>query len=104
MQLMATDMWKTQQPGYPDMTILPMTFAHSDHAKQACIDCHHNYSDNTGSGPCLVCHQTEPEIAVNLEQQFHALCMGCHEEKQLAGEKYGPLRRCLDCHQEDVLP
>jgi hypothetical protein len=25
--------------------ILPMSFAHLDHAQENCIDCHHNYVD-----------------------------------------------------------
>ena len=28
--------------------ILPMTFAHADHPTENCIDCHHNYNDDTG--------------------------------------------------------
>lgn len=38
--------------------ILPMSFAHADHPTENCIDCHHNYNDNTGGGPCMNCHTT----------------------------------------------
>jgi hypothetical protein len=83
---------------------LPMTFAHMDHAKEKCVDCHHNYQDDTGHGLCLDCHRRDPEVNHLMEEQFHDLCRGCHAEKQLQGDDSGPLRSCTDCHQEDFLP
>ena len=104
MTLLATESWQMKRADYPKEHILPMTFAHIDHKEQQCVVCHHNYSDNTGAGLCIDCHQTTPDIAASIERHFHELCMGCHEEKQRAGEAHGPLRRCVDCHQPDDLP
>lgn len=85
---------------------IPMTFAHESHKQQQCIDCHHNYVDNTGrSLLCMVCHLSKKEITYKLEDQFHELCMGCHRRKQLEGQKdHGPIRQCKACHTEDRLP
>jgi hypothetical protein len=96
--------------GQPDpdphapIDVLPMTFAHKDHIKQNCVVCHHNYNDDTGNGLCIDCHLRDPEVSHIVEEQFHDLCMSCHAEKHLEGEKGGPLRRCVDCHVEDHLP
>lgn len=84
--------------------ILPMTFAHADHAAENCLLCHHNYNDATGGDPCMYCHVNNIEIASMLEQQFHALCRDCHEQRQLEGKIGGPTRRCLDCHLGDDAP
>lgn len=83
---------------------LPMTFDHQTHGKQQCIACHHNYVDKSGQGLCLECHVTTKGLRLDLEEQFHDLCMGCHEEKQAEGVKHGPIRECLACHTEDKLP
>ena len=84
--------------------VLPVTFAHADHVEQNCLVCHHNARDETGDGLCIDCHLRDAKVAPLLEKQFHGLCMGCHEEKRQAGEKSGPLRRCIDCHHVDQLP
>ncbi len=39
-----------------------------------------------------------------LENQFHDLCRGCHEEKAALGEDGGPPRECMACHLGDELP
>lgn len=83
---------------------LPMKFAHVDHAQQRCVDCHHNYEDDTGQGLCIDCHYRDPELAPLMQQQFHDLCRGCHMDKALEGEEHGPLRHCVECHQADFLP
>ena len=84
--------------------ILPMTFAHLDHAIVNCIDCHHNYNDDTGGGLCMNCHMTNEDVWPLLEKQFHDLCRDCHAEKAALGEDGGPPRRCVDCHLGDDLP
>ncbi|HJP50073.1 MAG: cytochrome c3 family protein [Pseudomonadales bacterium] len=84
--------------------ILPMTFAHKTHKSENCLDCHHNYSDDTGGGPCMNCHVSDQEVWPLLETQFHDLCRGCHEDKQLAGEEGGPTRVCIECHLDEELP
>jgi hypothetical protein len=84
--------------------ILPMNFAHLDHVQVNCVDCHHNYVDDTGGGLCMNCHVTDPQVWPLFEQQFHDLCRGCHEEKAALGEAGGPPRRCVACHMGDELP
>ena len=84
--------------------VLPMTFAHIHHAPVNCIDCHHNYNDDTGGGLCMNCHMTNEDVWPLLENQFHDLCRGCHAEKAALGEDGGPPRRCIDCHLGDDLP
>jgi len=89
--------------GSPD-PILPMTFAHIDHTTVGCIDCHHNYVDDTGGSQCMYCHVTNEEVWPLLEVQFHDLCRGCHEEKSALGETGGPPRQCIGCHLADDAP
>jgi len=84
--------------------ILPMSFAHLDHAEQNCILCHHNYVDDSGFSNCMNCHMENPDIWPLLEDQFHDLCMGCHQEKAAMGIDGGPPRECMACHQGDDLP
>ena len=85
-------------------TLLPMTFAHTDHAEQQCVACHHNYQDDTGQGLCIICHQTNEKVSSLIEEQFHGLCMGCHTEKRHKNEESGPMRHCASCHTEDHQP
>lgn len=104
--LMASASEQWQQNSFDDRfePRIPMTFAHQDHSAQKCIDCHHNYVDQTGQGLCLNCHLRDQDVSFKLEQQFHDLCRGCHEEKQLAGQEHGPIRSCVACHTEDHQP
>ena len=39
--------------------ILPMNFAHLDHANENCVLCHHNYVDDTGGGLCMNCQKCQ---------------------------------------------
>jgi len=87
-----------------EMALLPMSFAHEDHASENCILCHHNYVDGTGGDPCMYCHVTNPDVYPVLEQQFHELCRGCHEDKKRMNEAGGPVRACIECHVEEDLP
>ena len=89
--------------GSPEL-ILPMTFAHTDHVTVSCVDCHHNYVDDTGIEPCMYCHVTDAEVAGLLEEQFHTLCRGCHEDLAGDGTAGGPPRQCIACHVVDQLP
>lgn len=97
----AFQQWRSDDQWQP---LLPMTFAHSDHKQEKCIDCHHNFVDQTGNDQCLLCHQSEPAIKLNIEQQFHQLCRGCHQQRQAEGEPHGPLRACAACHTSDAKP
>lgn len=84
--------------------ILPMTFGHSDHVTVGCVDCHHNYVDDTGGEPCMYCHVTNPDVWPLLEEQFHELCRGCHAKLAAEGADGGPPRQCVGCHLADDLP
>jgi len=84
---------------------LPLTFAHADHGGENCLDCHHNFADDTGRGPaCIDCHKNDPNIAAVIELQFHDLCRGCHMARRAAGEPAGPTRACIACHVADERP
>jgi hypothetical protein len=87
----------------PDV-ILPMSFAHIDHVAVNCVDCHHNFIDDTGGGLCMTCHVTNQDVWPLLENQFHDLCRGCHAEKAAEGIAGGPPRQCMACHTGDDLP
>ena len=92
-----------QHYGAPE-PILPMTFAHQDHQTVQCVDCHHNYIDDTGNENCMSCHVSNAEVWPLFETQFHDLCRGCHVEQALAMEDSGPTRDCIGCHRQDPLP
>ncbi|MBM5811220.1 MAG: cytochrome c3 family protein [Gammaproteobacteria bacterium] len=78
--------------------ILPMIFDHNDHGDVNCIECHHDFADDSGSGMCMGCHVSDPDLWPRLEQQFHGLCLGCHAEREAAGRSAGPPRACDGCH------
>ncbi|MFT5608608.1 MAG: putative CXXCH cytochrome family protein [Neolewinella sp.] len=84
--------------------ILPMTFAHADHGTENCLQCHHNFLDDTGRGSCINCHQKDSSVNLLIRDQFHDLCMGCHMDRISEGMPAGPLRICDDCHTVDQLP
>ena len=88
----------------PPENILPMTFAHADHAGENCLVCHHNFQDETGGGLCINCHQTDSSVNLIIREQFHELCMSCHAERNAQSEPAGPLRVCDDCHTADTQP
>ena len=78
---------------------LPVDFVHSDHIDVGCLECHHNFNDDTGQGECYRCHKTDLSIAADMQTMFHELCRGCHVERSLAGEESGPVRVCGQCHR-----
>lgn len=84
--------------------ILPMTFAHADHKEEACVTCHHNFTDGLGFGNCMTCHVSDKEVWPVLETQFHTLCRSCHEERDAEGKASGPVRACVACHLVDDKP
>lgn len=84
--------------------ILPMSFAHADHKTVNCIDCHHNYVDNTGHDKCMNCHVKRRQLFALLEVQFHTLCRSCHARLAEQGKPGGPVRQCLTCHQLESKP
>ena len=98
----AWSLWQKQLRA--ERPMLDVTFAHIDHRPVNCVDCHHNFIDDTGQGLCFDCHKTDPAVNALIESQFHDLCRGCHLDHQLAGEDGGPVRRCIDCHTADEAP
>lgn len=88
-------------PGTP-VAVLPMRFAHNDHFGVSCATCHHEFVDGTVGPPCLACHVTDLGVRPLLQDQFHQLCMSCHEEKSAAVIASGPVRHCTGCHQTDA--
>ncbi len=84
--------------------MLPLTFAHIDHRQVNCVDCHHNFIDDTGQGLCFDCHKTDASVNALMEEQFHGLCRDCHVEKQRLAEDAGPTRYCIECHTADEAP
>jgi len=91
--------WQWRQGAVSNHPQLPVRFDHADHTHTPCADCHHNFTDRTGSGPCYSCHKFTPEIAADMEPMFHDFCRGCHLRVRLRGEEAGPLRQCGECHQ-----
>lgn len=84
--------------------LLPMSFAHIDHREQNCIECHHDFADDSGNGLCIDCHKRDPALDPLIEAQFHDLCRGCHIEQRSLGHDAGPTRACIDCHHTEDKP
>jgi hypothetical protein len=78
--------------------MLPVTFDHGDHTETNCINCHHDYNDDSGGGLCFSCHKQSPEIAADMELMFHNFCFECHVTKRQEGKDSGPQRECSGCH------
>lgn len=78
--------------------LLAVSFDHLDHRAEPCAYCHHNFTDDTGGGPCYHCHKVTAAIAADIEGTFHDFCRGCHVEARLQGRESGPLRSCAACH------
>ncbi len=93
-----------QQSLRAERPMLEVTFAHIDHRAVNCVECHHNFVDDTGQGLCFDCHKTDPAVNALIEVQFHDLCRGCHLDHQRSGEDGGPVRQCIDCHTADDAP
>ena len=94
--LLGVHHWRQQ--AIPLQPLLPTKFEHIDHTATQCADCHHNWIDDTGSGPCYNCHKTSPEVWVEMEPMFHEFCWGCHIETRHKEEEAGPVRECALCH------
>ncbi|MCC7411912.1 MAG: cytochrome c3 family protein [Gammaproteobacteria bacterium] len=77
---------------------LPVAFDHVDHTTVGCVECHHNFVDDTGDGLCYDCHKRDPVLALRMQADFHDFCRDCHVELARAARESGPLRGCEDCH------
>jgi len=80
--------------------ILPVAFEHQDHTEVTCVNCHHNYQDDTGYDSCYSCHKHDETVALEIESMFHDFCYACHIDKALLGEVSGPFRVCAECHND----
>lgn len=85
--------------------LLDVYFAHKDHNKVGCANCHHNYVDGTGRQyGCYQCHKEDETVNLLVEEQFHGLCRDCHRDLKHAGKESGPVRQCGACHKPDTQP
>jgi len=78
---------------------LPLSFPHDKHRAVNCLQCHHNFTDQTGTDSCISCHRSRRvAIRVGAEARFHDFCLGCHRDPPgyLAG--HGPVTGCNTCH------
>jgi predicted CXXCH cytochrome family protein len=78
---------------------LLLSFPHDRHRAVNCLQCHHNFTDRTGTDSCISCHRsTRAAIRVGAEARFHDFCLNCHRDPPgyLAG--HGPVTGCNTCH------
>jgi len=84
--------------------IIDTVFDHALHKEEPCANCHHNYVDGSeGFGGCYDCHKYTAKINRDIEATFHDFCLDCHIKKAHEQEKFGPLRQCSVCHEEDQI-
>lgn len=77
-------------------------FDHGDHTGFVCIECHHNFTDRTGTENCITCHKAlSTSETMRVDRLFHAFCSDCHGRETLAGHKSGPIDHCTACHGAD---
>ena len=96
---------QARQESLQQAPLLDVYFAHQDHKKVGCANCHHNYVDGTGRQfGCYQCHKEDTAVSTLMETQFHGLCRDCHHQLKQAGEKSGPVRQCSACHKPDTKP
>jgi hypothetical protein len=81
-----------------EKALIPVAFDHADHSTAQCVECHHNFVDDTGGGTCYNCHKYAEDIAADMEKMFHDFCFGCHVKTRMEGEASGPMRECMGCH------
>ena len=98
-----------ENPGYAKDKKGPVAFdhvAHTDKAKVACVECHHDYKDGKNVWKegmevkkCSDCHDINKNTeqdgmkVMKLQNAYHKNCKNCHKE-----EKKGPYKKCNDCH------
>ena len=96
---------KLREPMVHRTVALAIDFPHDKHREVNCIECHHNFSDLTGSDACIGCHRSRrPAIQVGAEARFHDFCLGCHRDPPARLEHHGPTTGCESCHVPPGLP
>lgn len=98
--------WRQEQ--VIEAPLLGAIFDHGIHRKVGCADCHHNFTDGTGSGSCYMCHKQDEQLALSIEPDFHDFCADCHIKAAKEGHPegvnletelgHGPVRQCSGCH------
>jgi predicted CXXCH cytochrome family protein len=84
---------------------LVVTFPHEKHASVACVTCHHEFLDRSGSGTCYSCHRSDrADLPRGAEALFHVFCLGCHRDPPSAGGRHGPVTGCASCHAARLDP
>lgn len=78
---------------------LKVDFPHDKHRQVDCVECHHNFIDNTGTGGCYACHRSgRADLRLGAEARFHDFCLGCHRDPRPALTRHGPVTGCSTCH------
>jgi hypothetical protein len=94
-----------REPMFRRTAALAIDFPHDKHREVNCIECHHNFSDRTGSDACIGCHRSRrPAIQVGAEARFHDFCLGCHRDPPARFEHHGPTTGCETCHVPPGIP
>jgi hypothetical protein len=83
----------------PRRQALVVTFPHEKHTSVACVTCHHEFLDRSGSGTCYNCHRSDrADLPRGAEALFHGFCLGCHRDPPAADRRHGPVTGCVTCH------
>jgi Class III cytochrome C family/Ferric reductase like transmembrane component len=78
---------------------LLLGFPHDKHRAVNCLQCHHNFTDQTGTDSCISCHRSRrAAIRVGAEARFHDFCLNCHRDPPGYLAAHGPVSGCNTCH------
>ncbi len=82
-----------------------VSFPHGAHAAAFdCTACHHKYEKSANfwspgdETSCAACHRADDTGKLGLRRAWHALCLGCHQEKGVTSPN-APVM-CGQCHRE----
>ena len=98
LSLLAAEQFRSRKA--PANQMIAVTFEHADHKGTGCVECHHNYVDQSGGGSCYNCHKNTADIAGDIEKMFHDFCFDCHVSTRMDEEESGPMRECSGCHSQ----
>jgi DMSO/TMAO reductase YedYZ heme-binding membrane subunit len=84
---------------------LSLSFPHEKHSGVNCLECHHNFVDQTGHSACISCHlRPGGAIKMAIEPRFHGFCLECHRDAARFPDKHGPVAGCTICHHDAGTP